>query len=512
MDKKILKWNFIFHYGWVLTNIFNSILLLPLYLKNIDADTLGVWLATGSILGWMTLVDPGIGEVLQQKIAELRGQNQNGEISKTIGSGYLASGIMLLFSIGLGFACYSFIGAIIDKDVSRYPYLPMALSLSIVATGLSLVSFGMLGINQGLHNSAQVAICSLTANFLFLFTNLLFLYIGWGVLSIAIANLCRAVYINIYNVISMRRLMKNQNLKIIFEKLHFKKFIRIFSFTSASKIITGLSYSLEMIVLARYIPPAMITMFEINKRPVNIVYALIGRHSVALMPSISHAKGSNDKASILELIGKQFRFYSYAALFVSLFFCFNYDYLIATWAGEGQFAGFTVLYLMVAGLILSLISFFMASIGYALGDIKMNSVYNIIRNIIFGLLIFLAAKRYGIIGTLAVSVGITFFADLFFYAWRLSRMGYLEASFFSSAFRSWVIIVPVIVAGGWLFRFFITALLPAGSHFSKLAVSGGTFTLFFISVVLLTDRQMWKKAKSLAAAYVVVPLSKLRRA
>ncbi len=68
MDKKILKWNFIFQYGWVLTNIFNSILLLPLYLLHIDATTLGVWLATGNILGWMTLVDPGVGEVLQQKI------------------------------------------------------------------------------------------------------------------------------------------------------------------------------------------------------------------------------------------------------------------------------------------------------------------------------------------------------------------------------------------------------------------------------------------------------------
>ncbi|HEY0058618.1 MAG TPA: MATE family efflux transporter [Flavisolibacter sp.] len=512
MDKKILKWNFIFQYGWVLTNIFNAIVLLPLYLKNIDTDTLGVWLATGSILGWMTLVDPGIGEVLQQKIAELRGQDQSREISKTIGSGYITSGIIFLISLALGFACYFFIGAVIDKDVSRYPYLSMALSVSIAATGLSLVSFGMLGMNQGLHNSEQVAICSVTANFLFLFVNVVFLYTGYGVLSIAIANLVRAVYINIYNIISMFRLMKRQSLEVIFEKLHFKRFVRIFSFTSASKIITSLSYSVEMIVLARYIPPAMITMFEINKRPVNIIYALIGRHSVALMPSISHAKGRSDKASILELINKQVRFYTYAALFVSLFFCFNYDYLIATWTGEGQFAGFNVLYLMAGGLFLSLISFFMASVGYALGDIRMNSIYNIIRNVFFGLLIFFAAKWYGIIGTLTVSLAVTFFADLFFYAYRLLRLGYLSTSFFKNAFGSWVFIVPVIAAGGSLFRFLTTELLPAGSHFSKLTVNGGIFTLFFISVVLLADRQIRQKTRWLLTSYVVAPLSRLRRA
>ncbi|MBC8035354.1 MAG: hypothetical protein H7Y03_14490, partial [Chitinophagaceae bacterium] len=161
MDKKILKWNFIFQYGWVLTNIFNSILLLPLYLKNIDKDTLGIWLATGNILSWMTLADPGVGEVLQQRIAELMGRHQHAEIKKTIGSGVAASVAILIISIMLGFVFYIFVGAIIDKDVSSYPHLSSALMISIISTGLMLISFSLSGINQGLHNSAQVAISSL---------------------------------------------------------------------------------------------------------------------------------------------------------------------------------------------------------------------------------------------------------------------------------------------------------------------------------------------------------------
>ncbi|MEO6916922.1 MAG: hypothetical protein ABI151_15950 [Chitinophagaceae bacterium] len=299
MNKNILKWNFIFQYGWVLTNIFNTILLFPLYLKNIDANTLGVWLATGSVLGWMTLVDPGIGEVLQQKIAEIRGKGQNGETGKLIGSGYIASAGIFILSVLLGVLCYFFLGKIIDKNIADYPHLPMALFLTIIATGLSLVSFSVSGINQGLHNSAHVAISSLSANFLFLFVNLIFLYSGWGVLSIAVANLARAMYINVFNIISMFSLMKKEQFAIDYDFVHFRKFIKIFSFTSASKIITGISYSIDMIVLARFISPAAITMYEINKRPINISYSLIGRHSVALQPLISHAKGMGDKTSIL---------------------------------------------------------------------------------------------------------------------------------------------------------------------------------------------------------------------
>src|SRR5215203_4260996 len=106
MNKEVLKWNMIFQYGFVLTNIFNSIILLPLYLKNIDAETLGIWLATGNILAWMIFADPGVGEVLQQKIAELRGKNQTDEIGVTIGSGFVASAIILVLSILVGFTFY----------------------------------------------------------------------------------------------------------------------------------------------------------------------------------------------------------------------------------------------------------------------------------------------------------------------------------------------------------------------------------------------------------------------
>src|ERR1700712_585048 len=133
MDKKVLRWNFIFQYGYVITNIINSVILLPFYLKKIDASTLGVWLATGNILAWMTLIDPGVGEVLQQKIAELLGKDEKEEINKTIGSGLIASGCILLLSVIAGFVFYSFIGLIINKDVTVSPNLQMALFLTIIA-------------------------------------------------------------------------------------------------------------------------------------------------------------------------------------------------------------------------------------------------------------------------------------------------------------------------------------------------------------------------------------------
>ena len=513
MDKKLLRWNFIFQYGWVLTNMLSALLLLPLYLKNIDKDTLGVWLATGSVLGWMTLVDPGIGDVLQQRIAHLNGQGDQAEVGRTIASGYMACALVFLAAILVGGLCMALAGTIVDKDLSQHANLPAALAITVAATGFTLVSYGTMGMNQGLHNTVQVTFCSLTGNVLFLAINVLLLFRGWGVLSIALANLCRALYLNVYNVIALLIHTKKMGKGFIsFQKSHFKKFIHIFSFTSASKIIAGISHSIDMVVLARYIAPSAIAVFEINKRPVGICYALIGRHSVAMMPLISHAAGRNDRSSIQQLVDKQFRIYSYAALFTCLLILYNYDWLIGLWAGSENFAGFTILNLMAAGLFCGLISYFMAIVGYALGDIKMNSMYNIVRNVFFGIAMFAAARWYGIVGTLWVSMLMSLVFDFAFYCWRLHKLGYLPAGFFQRHFSHWLYLLPLLFGGAICLRALTGMWVPEAMLLIRAVTNSILFSLLFAVLVLWLDKRMMKKAKWLGNTYLMLPLQKLRRA
>ena len=234
MNNKNLKWNFIFQYGFVITNIINALLTFPLYIDKIDPATLGLWVATGNILAWMTLADPGVGDVLQQRIAQLRGQDKSSEVGTTIGSGLMMSFIILIIAVIAGVIFYFLVGTIVDKDVSQYAGLQTALLISIIATGMSLVSFSLSGINLGLQNSAPVAISGITSNIVFLLVVVTLLFLGFGVMSIAYANLVRALYINIFNYTALQRALSSENLSIAFSKSHFKGFIKIFSFTSVS--------------------------------------------------------------------------------------------------------------------------------------------------------------------------------------------------------------------------------------------------------------------------------------
>lgn len=487
MNKKILKWNFIFQYGYVITNIINSVILLPLYLKKIDASTLGLWLATGNILAWMTLADPGVGDVLQQKIAQLRGKMEDIEIGLTIGSGLLASVCILLISIFAGFIFYFLIGSIINKDVSQYEGLQVALLISIIATGMSLVSFSLSGINQGMQNSAPVAISSLTGNVLFLLSNVILLYLRFGVISIAFANLVRALYINIFNFIALKRVLHKEQLKIIFNQTHFKRFIKIFSFTSASRIIGGFAASMDMIVLARFVAPASITLFEINKRPIQMTGSLIGRHSVALMPVISHANGKGDIEDIKNLIATQFKYYVYAAIFIALCFCFNYHSLITAWTGQGKYAGNTIVFLLIANFFFNLIGYFMANMGYALGDIKMNSFINIIKGVISGLLFYLVTRTYGIAGLLVVMLTVSVCIDFIFFSYRLHKLGYLNLEQMLQSVKLWAMVISIAAVAGWGFSYLFNIVIPEPMYITKILLNGISFTVFFAALVLLAD-------------------------
>lgn len=512
MNKNVLKWNFVFQYGYVLTNIFNSIILLPLYIKHIDSETLGIWLATGNILAWITLTDPGVGDVLQQKIAELRGKNLNEEVGLTIGSGFIASGIILVFSILIGFVFYFLLGTIINKDVSVYPHLQTALMLSIIAIGMSLVSFSMSGINQGLQNSADVAKAAVMANILFLIVNILFLYQGFGVISIAFSNLTRSVFINVYNIVSLKGVLNKENLSINFNIPYFKKFIKIFSFTSISKIIIGLSGSLDMIILARFIPPGMITIYEINKRPVNMTSGLIGRHSVALMPLISHGKGKGDKESIISFINQQFRIYSYLALFTSFMFWLTYRNLISLWTGSSKYAGDLVMHLLVANFFIGLIGYFMSNMGYALGDIKMNSLVNMIKGISIGTLMFFVARRYGITGTLCVTLSVTLITDFFYFTYRLFKLGYLQTSLIKNVLSKWSLIVPLCLLAAWSSKLLVERIFAENIYLLKILLSASLFTIFFVSFVLLIDGEIRTTIKTLKEKFFIGSFFKMKGA
>ena len=97
------KWNLFFQYASIALSIISGVVLVPLHLKFISVDLYGAWVGTGSVLIWITLIDPGLSQVLMQQVAVAYGKKDIKLIQKIIVAGSVITlsivGVMIMASI-----------------------------------------------------------------------------------------------------------------------------------------------------------------------------------------------------------------------------------------------------------------------------------------------------------------------------------------------------------------------------------------------------------------------------
>ena len=67
--------NLFFSYASMGLVLVQGIVLVPLYVAKVPLALYGAWLATGNVLTWLEMVDPGTGDVIRQRVARLYGAN-----------------------------------------------------------------------------------------------------------------------------------------------------------------------------------------------------------------------------------------------------------------------------------------------------------------------------------------------------------------------------------------------------------------------------------------------------
>jgi len=98
--------NLVFQYVSIGLAIINGFVLVPLYLRYIDYKLFGAWLATGSIISWLGLVDAGMSDIVRQRTARVYGARDFEQAGKTIGTSMvcIATVGLLPFLISIGIA------------------------------------------------------------------------------------------------------------------------------------------------------------------------------------------------------------------------------------------------------------------------------------------------------------------------------------------------------------------------------------------------------------------------
>jgi O-antigen/teichoic acid export membrane protein len=490
-NKKSTTWLLLFQYLQLSLAIVYGIFMLPLYIKYIDAGTYGAWLATGSIVIWLTIIMPDCGDVLLQRLGTALGAKDIEQFNKLFSTGVIISFLLALLLFSACFAVAPFFTSWLnlpqsidqEKLVSAFLMTSagtavMAFGYSFSATNLAMHStflYGMIGIISAILRISLVFI-------LLIAYDLGLGAIGWG-------NLIYGTSFFLMHFILTAINLKRVEAKFCFHLKSVNELAVLFSFTSIGKLGQALARKIDYFLITRYLSPETTTAYRLMKAVPDATFPF-SKISNSMMPSMVHFHGNGilkEKANlILGITGKAFIFSIFIAGGIVVF---NKSFM-TLWCKEGFFLGQYLNISIIAAVLMATISDTFQRYVFITGGIKSTSLVNSLCSLLQAGLVYFGLRYFGLIGLCIapiiislISAGI--FMRIFIKKLNLDLKLYLKP--FLDLALGIIVVIPVCL---------LAFMFDTGSWFN-LILAGIQYSLFFGVFILLLSADCRDIAKKI---------------
>ena len=379
--------------------------MVPLYLKYISAETYGVWLATGNVLFWLGVLDPGFSQVIVQRISLYYGADNLSKVGQYIYWGIIIGLLISLVVALLGIFFYiNFADWLKVNDLEDLSELRNAFLLSLIGTCLLMFSYSIASINQGLQSSLGIGIVFFIANIGSIILTIYFLINGLGIVTLGLAILFRGIIYLLGNFCYLFYRLFDEKIKIFYSRETLKDFASLISFNFLGKIGATISTQVNSFFIIRMLGAQQVVNLKFTQSAPELSKLFLVRPALAIMPSLVHLIGEGDtiKANI---ILKRLLFFTVWGLGLALtgFVIFNQTF-VTLWVGENFYGGRTLNILICIWITITIITEVLNFIVYSLGDIKKSNLIIFSQSVLFIILIVPFIKNYGLSGVIVASI------------------------------------------------------------------------------------------------------------
>ncbi|NQU33612.1 MAG: oligosaccharide flippase family protein [Bacteroidetes bacterium] len=400
------RWNIFFQYSNIIFNFITGIVLVPLYLKNITTEVYGLWLGTGSILAMITLVDPGFGIVLQQKISSYYGEKDY----KIVGQ-YALMGIIIIvpFLILFAILCLIFSFTIsywFDiNDLIILAEITRAFNFAFLGSLILLFSYNLISINHGLQSSLSIGLINVVASLSGIILTIILLEMGFGIVAIGITLLWRSIIVGLGNLGYMLYRFNREKIKFKYNARLLNEIVSFSVYTFLGKAGNALSTQLNMFISSSIISPTSASVLKFTQALPDNSKLIIDRPAYALLPAISHMIGEKNSVVEIKIIVLRFvRFIIWGSGLIFIIFLKLNQSFVSLWVGETFYGGNLLNLLIILMIILTIFSNSISYFVFALGDIKRSNLMQFIKSLLLVPMLFLGAQKWGLIGIIGASI------------------------------------------------------------------------------------------------------------
>lgn len=357
--------------------IIQSIVLVPLYLRHIPRETYGAWIASGSAIAWLSIIDPGFSAVMQQRVGAAVGAGDKAGAGKAAGTGMaLMSGVAVLFAL----ACFLVA-----------PWIPQLVKLTGDAAGREIsASFACAGLAQAFFMvstaAAAVVMASLTrylaAGLAYLLamivgvgTTIVMVLHGAGILAIPVGFLVRNALLVALNGMLLFDILRRLRVSAALSRDELRTMTRLSSYTLFSRMLVTVAGQFDAFLITRWFGPGAVPQYTFTKRAADLLSQIATRFAMAFAPALTHVSGRNQPQLFRDASLRMLRVAVWGgSACLGVFIGLNRSF-VGLWVGADYYGGAWLTVLVAVSIFLQVVGATVATIGTATGLFRETSRY-----------------------------------------------------------------------------------------------------------------------------------------
>lgn len=404
MKKRAITHNIFGSFSNFIFLFLTSIVLLPYYFKYISTSDYGLWLGGISFLSIFSVLEANIGLILTQKL----GEKWNNKEEKEFAGYYVAA----LF-VGLIISAIIIITTFLLKDylvywISKQKKINHLFSLSLLLYSIS-ISFTIL--SSYINSVSQVFLKTFWPP-VFNFVSSIFGIVitvwtvpRFGIVALAIGNALKVIVYTILISIFIYRLLNEKKIKLTFELIYVKTFLKNIGLPFISKVGMTLASNFQNFIIATTISATATTVFDITRKLPMVTQMVINMIAVSTFTSFSllySEKKTNDiKSNYTEYYFSIIRIVLMLSLFIILLLGKEF---VRYWVGIDKYGGDQLLGLLCILTFGDLLRSILSQQYYAFGSFKLTSVSEILFACTFILSAFIFIPLYKLNGIVLAGI------------------------------------------------------------------------------------------------------------
>ncbi|MFO0609717.1 MAG: oligosaccharide flippase family protein [Polyangiales bacterium] len=436
--------NFLFSHVNTALVVTQGILLVPLYFAHVSRDLYGAWLATGNILSWIELVDPGISAVLTRQVAHTSGSGDRARLARVIGTGLV---------VGLGLACLPLVawplaghlGGFVRVSGREGAELAHAFHLGLAASALTLASYATTSVLTGLQLAFRTGVVYTVSAVCGIASTVWFFHRGYGLASIPMGSLVRgAMLVTLTGSLVTHWCARYLPERPRFDRAELHGLAGTSVYTFLSRLGATLAGRMDAVITARALSTSQTTVYTITGKaldPVRLVAASVGG---AIQSGFAHLLGEGNKPRAAEVMGQANRAVGFGSVLLMSCVVALDQAFVTLWVGPANYGGHRLAAALAVSTALSTFTLSLNQLVFAAGGIRPSALLGLAEAAVKLGLQVLLVRRLGLLGMPLASA----IASLCVSGWTLPRIaaGLVGASPGDAA-RFWLTQVARLVVG-----------------------------------------------------------------